>query len=211
MRPSAGDGREGASAAVLRTESLTVRFGGLTALDNVDFAIARGEIRAIIGPNGAGKSTFFNCLTGAPRPSTGRILFNGEDITGLSPNRVSQKGDRDVLTLHHAALLIKSYDGQSAFRLEKAVASAGTGLPRIGEVDRHRGSSAGRYRPRGGCAGSAVRGDYRFHEEARLRVPAVLMGRCPTSKMRSALALGSPACNDHPRPRECRVVALCHE
>jgi ABC-type glutathione transport system ATPase component len=115
MRPSAGDGREGASAAVLRTESLTVRFGGLTALDNVDFAIARGEIRAIIGPNGAGKSTFFNCLTGVLRPSTGRILFNGEDITGLSPNRVSQKGDRDVLPLHHAALLIKSYDGQSAF------------------------------------------------------------------------------------------------
>jgi branched-chain amino acid transport system ATP-binding protein len=85
-------GREGASAAVLRTESLTVRFGGLTALDNVDFAIARGEIRAIIGPNGAGKSTFFNCLTGVLRPSAGRILFNGEDITGFSSNRVSQKG-----------------------------------------------------------------------------------------------------------------------
>ncbi|HKN08479.1 MAG TPA: ATP-binding cassette domain-containing protein, partial [Pseudomonadota bacterium] len=88
----AGAGREGASTALLRTEGLTIRFGGLTALDNVDFAIARGEIRAIIGPNGAGKSTFFNCLTGALRPSAGRILFNGEDITGLSPDRVSQKG-----------------------------------------------------------------------------------------------------------------------
>ncbi|TMJ21297.1 MAG: ATP-binding cassette domain-containing protein, partial [Alphaproteobacteria bacterium] len=77
---------------MLRTERLTVRFGGLLALDNVDFAIARGEIRAIIGPNGAGKSTFFNCLTGVLRPSSGRILFRGEDITGLSPNRISQKG-----------------------------------------------------------------------------------------------------------------------
>ena len=85
-------GREDASVAVLRTEGLTVRFGGLTALDNVDFAIRSGEIRAIIGPNGAGKSTFFNCLTGVLRPSSGRILFKGEDITGLSPDRISRKG-----------------------------------------------------------------------------------------------------------------------
>ncbi len=88
----AGAGRGGASGAVLRTEALTVRFGGLTALDTVDFEIRRGEIRAIIGPNGAGKSTFFNCLTGVMRPSSGRILFNGEDITGLPPDRISQKG-----------------------------------------------------------------------------------------------------------------------
>jgi branched-chain amino acid transport system ATP-binding protein len=84
-------GREGASP-VLRTEGLTIRFGGLTALDTVDFEIQRGEIRAIIGPNGAGKSTFFNCLTGVLRPTSGRILFNGEEITGLSPDRISQKG-----------------------------------------------------------------------------------------------------------------------
>ena len=70
----ASTGREGALAPVLRTEGLTVRFGGLTALDNVDLEIQRGEIRAIIGPNGAGKSTFFNCLTGVLRPSSGRIL-----------------------------------------------------------------------------------------------------------------------------------------
>jgi branched-chain amino acid transport system ATP-binding protein len=84
--------REGAPAPVLRTEGLTIRFGGLTALNNVDFEIGRGEIRAIIGPNGAGKSTFFNCLTGVLRPTAGRILFNGEDITGFSPDRISQRG-----------------------------------------------------------------------------------------------------------------------
>ena len=84
--------REGVAAPLLRTERLTVRFGGLTALDNVDFEIRRGEIRAIIGPNGAGKSTFFNCLTGVLRPTSGRILFNGENIAGLPPNLISQKG-----------------------------------------------------------------------------------------------------------------------
>jgi branched-chain amino acid transport system ATP-binding protein len=84
--------REGAAASLLRTEQLTVRFGGLTALDNIDFEIRRGEIRAIIGPNGAGKSTFFNCLTGVLRPTSGRILFNGENIAGLPPNLISQKG-----------------------------------------------------------------------------------------------------------------------
>src|SRR6201982_4256036 len=80
------------AAPLLRTEDLTVRFGGVTALNRINFAVERGEIRAIIGPNGAGKSTFFNCLTGVLRPSSGQILFNGEDITGLPPDRISQKG-----------------------------------------------------------------------------------------------------------------------
>jgi len=77
---------------ILRTEDLTVRFGGLTALNQVNFAVQREEICAIIGPNGAGKSTFFNCLTGVLRPSSGQILFDGAEITGLSPDRISHKG-----------------------------------------------------------------------------------------------------------------------
>ncbi len=83
---------DGAAVPILRTERLTVRFGGLTALNQVDFAIRRDEIRAIIGPNGAGKSTFFNCLTGVLRPSSGSIIFAGEDITGLPPDRISRRG-----------------------------------------------------------------------------------------------------------------------
>jgi branched-chain amino acid transport system ATP-binding protein len=79
------------TAPILRTEGLTVRFGGLTALNNVCIAVQPGEIRAIIGPNGAGKSTFFNCLTGVLRPTAGRIIFEGEDIAGLPPHRISQK------------------------------------------------------------------------------------------------------------------------
>ena len=77
---------------MLRTEALTIRFGGLTALNKVNLEIRRGEIRAIIGPNGAGKSTFFNCVTGVLRPTSGRILLNGSDITGLPPNLISRAG-----------------------------------------------------------------------------------------------------------------------
>ena len=83
------EGRGG--APVLLTEALTVRFGGLTALNSVSLAVRRGEIRAIIGPNGAGKSTFFNCVTGVLRPTSGRIVFEGEDIAGLPPHRISRK------------------------------------------------------------------------------------------------------------------------
>jgi branched-chain amino acid transport system ATP-binding protein len=89
---SPAGGRGDDASPLLKTELLSVRFGGLAALSDVDFQVGRDEIRAVIGPNGAGKSTFFNCLTGVLRPTGGRIIFNGEDITGLRSNRISQKG-----------------------------------------------------------------------------------------------------------------------
>ena len=84
--------RGAAPPPILQTELLSVRFGGLAALSQVNFAVARDAVHAIIGPNGAGKSTFFNCLTGVLRPTGGRVIFNGEEITGLPPNAISQKG-----------------------------------------------------------------------------------------------------------------------
>ena len=89
---SPAQGRGAASAPLLQTEQLSVRFGGLAALNQVNFRVARDSVHAIIGPNGAGKSTFFNCLTGVLRPTGGRIVFDGEDITGVPPNAISQKG-----------------------------------------------------------------------------------------------------------------------
>ena len=92
LASSTAAGRRGAGVPILRIEDLSIRFGGLSALNGINLEVRQEEIRAIIGPNGAGKSTFFNCLTGVLRPTSGRILFDGEDITGLSPDRISQKG-----------------------------------------------------------------------------------------------------------------------
>lgn len=78
--------------ALLATEALTMRFGGVLAVDHVSLAIGEGELRCLIGPNGAGKSTFFKCLTGQLKPTAGRILWHGRDITGLDPHRIARLG-----------------------------------------------------------------------------------------------------------------------
>ncbi|HJS87120.1 MAG TPA: ABC transporter ATP-binding protein [Acetobacteraceae bacterium] len=78
--------------ALLATEALTMRFGGVLAVDDVSFAVGEGELRCLIGPNGAGKSTLFKCLTGQLKPTAGRILWHGRDITGLDPHRIARLG-----------------------------------------------------------------------------------------------------------------------
>ncbi|MFT3821614.1 MAG: ATP-binding cassette domain-containing protein [Rubrivivax sp.] len=77
---------------LLRTEALTLRFGGITAADGIDFALARGEHLAVIGANGAGKTTFINLCTGYVRPSSGRVFLQGRDITRLGPRRIARLG-----------------------------------------------------------------------------------------------------------------------
>lgn len=77
---------------MLEVRQLTKRFGGLVAADRVTFAVDRGEILSIIGPNGAGKSTLFKLITGFLPPTYGRVLLDGEDITGLPPHLVARKG-----------------------------------------------------------------------------------------------------------------------
>lgn len=83
--------------AVLEAERLTKYFGGLPALNDVSFTAARGEILGLIGPNGAGKSTLLNLINGIFRPSAGRVLFQGRDVTGLRPHQVAQRGVARVL------------------------------------------------------------------------------------------------------------------
>lgn len=78
--------------SLLELEGLTVTFGGLRALDGIDFSVDAGEIVGVIGPNGSGKTTLFNAVTGVYRAASGRIRFAGEDITGASPDRIARLG-----------------------------------------------------------------------------------------------------------------------
>ena len=77
---------------MLEIDALTKQFFGLTAVDHVSTRFERGHISAIIGPNGAGKSTFFNLVAGTHKPTSGRITFNGQDVTGMPPDQVARLG-----------------------------------------------------------------------------------------------------------------------
>jgi len=77
---------------ILTTSSLTMRFGGVTAVDNVNFSIDDGELRCLLGPNGAGKSTFFKCLTGQLTPTEGTIAFKGQRIEGMNTHEIVNLG-----------------------------------------------------------------------------------------------------------------------
>ena len=79
-------------ADLLTAQMVRKEFGGLVAVNDVDFTIPEGAIVSLIGPNGAGKTTFFNMLTGVYKPTGGRIVFNGEDITGKPPHAFTQRG-----------------------------------------------------------------------------------------------------------------------
>jgi len=77
---------------LLETKDLTVKFGGLTALDSVSFSIKRGEILGLIGPNGAGKTTCFNAITGVYRPSSGSVTFDGAPLDRIKRHQITRRG-----------------------------------------------------------------------------------------------------------------------
>jgi ABC-type branched-subunit amino acid transport system ATPase component len=76
----------------LRVEGLVKRFGGVTAVGGASFEVESGSLTGLIGPNGAGKSTTFDCITGVHEPTAGRVYFEGEDVTGLSPHEIARQG-----------------------------------------------------------------------------------------------------------------------
>lgn len=79
-------------APLLEARQVTKIFGGLTAVDHIDFSIEKKSITSLIGPNGAGKTTFFNCLTGFYKPEIGDVIFDGESLVGLRPDQINRVG-----------------------------------------------------------------------------------------------------------------------
>ncbi len=77
---------------MLKVDSLTMKFGGVTALDNISLEVKPGSIHGIIGPNGSGKTTLFNCVSGLYKPTSGKIFFDGKDITGMEPHKIAHSG-----------------------------------------------------------------------------------------------------------------------
>ena len=110
----------------LRIEGLVKRFGGITAVDGATFDVEEGSLTGLIGPNGAGKSTTFNCITGVHGPTDGTIYFKGDDITGLEPYEIAQRGMvrtfqiarelEDMTVLENLMLAPKNQGGESVFR-----------------------------------------------------------------------------------------------
>ena len=86
---------------MIRVENLHKKFGGFSAVDGANLTIETGSITGLIGPNGAGKSTLFNVIAGVYAPTSGRVIMDGEDITGLSPHELFHKGLLRTFQLAH--------------------------------------------------------------------------------------------------------------
>jgi branched-chain amino acid transport system ATP-binding protein len=130
---------------LLTTHGLSRHFGGLRAVDGVDFTLMPGEIRAVIGPNGAGKTTFVSLICGRVPPSSGQVVFGGADITGLPAYRRVRRGIAYTFQITSVFAKLSAYDnvalpvqrrltdGRSAASIRSGVMEA---LERIGLADR---------------------------------------------------------------------------
>ncbi|MEM3641994.1 MAG: ABC transporter ATP-binding protein [Candidatus Bathyarchaeia archaeon] len=78
--------------SILEIKGVSKRFGGVTALDDVNFEVNEGNIVGLIGPNGAGKTTLYNCITGFYKPTSGKVIFNGKNVTGLPSHKICKSG-----------------------------------------------------------------------------------------------------------------------
>jgi len=152
------DAARPAGPDLLVGRGMTMRFGGLTAVDSVDFTIPQGQVVSLIGPNGAGKTTFFNMLTGLYQPSDGELTFMGTDIFCQPPHRIAQLGmsrtfqnirlfremsmvDNVLVGMHHQLKggIVSTLLRLPSFRREErdAVNAARRLLIMVGLTDRH--------------------------------------------------------------------------
>src|SRR6478752_6467656 len=115
------------AAPILQLHQLTIKFGGLTAVNAVDFSVGEGELCGLIGPNGAGKTTVFNLMTGVYQPTSGAVIFNGQPIAGLRVNEIVARGIartfeniRVACNLHRETAPIQALIRRQAFRHDEA-------------------------------------------------------------------------------------------
>ena len=127
---------------MLRVEGLIKRYYGLTAVDDVSYGVARGEIVALIGPNGSGKSTSIDCISGFAKPERGRWWLEDVELTGLSPERISLAG------LTRSFQTVRAYDELTLSENLAAAAQAADGVGWAGALLRSRACRAAEARAR---------------------------------------------------------------
>lgn len=123
--------------AILETRSLSKRFGGLEAVKSVDFRLERGELRAIIGPNGAGKTTFVSMISGRIRPSSGKIIFEGRDITRTKAYERARLGIIYTFQLINVFRNFSVYENVS-LAVQRRLARGMTGIFKVDDGELHR-------------------------------------------------------------------------
>jgi branched-chain amino acid transport system permease protein len=198
---------EAAADTVLELRGVTMRFGGVVALDNVSLSVPKGLIFGIIGPNGAGKTTLFNCVTGLFRPTDGEILLNGRSIVGRRPHRITEAGIartfQNIRLFPNITALENVLVGTDA-RHHTSVPGALLGLPRHRREERQGREEAQRlldYVGIGHRAGSLARnlpyGDQRRLEIAR----AIATGP-------SVLLLDEPAAGMNPSEKRALIELI---
>jgi branched-chain amino acid transport system ATP-binding protein len=124
---------------LLVVEGLRKEFGGLVAVDQVDFTIPEHAVVSLIGPNGAGKTTFFNMITGVYKPTGGRVVFDGEDVTALPPHAITQRGVgrtfQNIRLFQQMSVIENVLVGMHS-RLKGGVIASIAGLPSIKREER---------------------------------------------------------------------------
>lgn len=129
---------------ILQVQGVSLSFGGLQALSNVSFEMTQGQIMGLIGPNGAGKTTLFNVLNGVYRPTKGKVVFRGEDITGLPSYEVARRG---LARAHQVVrplaeltvrenVMVGACFGREGHHLGPAAKVADEALEKVGLIDR---------------------------------------------------------------------------
>jgi len=124
---------------ILEVKNLTIRFGGITAVDNVDIKAAKGEITSVIGPNGAGKTTLFNMISGIYKPTSGTVQFDGRDITGKPTHVISKEGIARTfqnIRLYQGLTVVENVQAVLDARTDYNIVQALLGLPSVRRKDR---------------------------------------------------------------------------